>query len=32
MKSKIIVAEDEPITRMDICEILINALKFLQTK
>lgn len=25
MKSRIIVAEDDPITRMDICEILINA-------
>lgn len=25
MKSKIVVAEDEPITRMDICEILITA-------
>lgn len=25
MKSRIIVAEDDPITRMDICEILVNA-------
>lgn len=25
MKSKIIVAEDEPITRMDICELLISS-------